>query len=167
MNSWREDRYACSSRICKRNRAMRTALVVLACVVIIGCNAEPRADKSAHPRSNRPYASPPVAFDGDSKGLKQSVISPTLDAPMPEGKNVIWCATFQMAWNRLRDDVIEEPVRVANAESVADRLNKAVLADNDLPDGSFYAAAGFAKDGIAERIRREMQERFQKEPTDL
>ena len=35
------------------------------------------------------------------------------------------------------------------------------------PTGSYYAAAGFAKDGIAEKIRREMQERFQKEPTDL
>lgn len=148
---------------------MKTAFVVLACLVIVGsgCNAKPIADKSAHARSNRPYSPPLAAFDGDAKGLKQSAIIPTLDAPMPEGKNVIWCATFQMAWNRLKDDVIGEPVRVANADAVADRLNRAVVKDADLPDGSFYAAAGFAKDGITEKIRREMQERFQKEPTGL
>ena len=146
---------------------MKTAFVVLACVAMAGCNAKPTADKSTHPRSNRPYAPPSVAFDGDSKDLKQSVIIPTLDAPMPDGKNVVWCATFQMAWDRLKDDVIGGPVRVANAEAVADRLNKAVVADNDLPDGSYYAAAGFAKDGIAEKIRREMPERFQKQPMDL
>ena len=86
---------------------------------------------------------------------------------MPEGKNVIWCATFQMAWDRLKNDVIGEPVRVANAEAVAERLNKAVVTDADLPDGSYYAAAGLTKDGVAGRIRREMQERFQKEPSGL
>jgi hypothetical protein len=143
---------------------MKTAFIVLVCLVVCGCNSRP---KTPHPRSNRPYTAPPVAFDGDSKGLKQSIIIPTLDTPMPEGKSVIWCATFQMAWNRLKDDVIGEPVQIANAEAVAERLIKAVVADNDLPDGSYYAAAGFTKDGIARKIRREMQERFQKEPTDL
>ena len=52
---------------------MKTAFCILTCVAMVGCNAKPRADKSTHPRSNRPYAAPPVAFDGDSKGLKQSV----------------------------------------------------------------------------------------------
>jgi hypothetical protein len=143
---------------------MRTWFIVLACAVILGCNAKPQ---TSHPRSNRPYTAPPVAFAGDSKGLKQSVIIPTFDTPIPEGKNVIWCAPFQMAWNRLKDDVVREPVRVANAEAVADRLNKAAVNYADLPDGSYYAAAGFTKDGIAERIRREMKERFQKEPLNV
>jgi hypothetical protein len=150
---------------------MKRWLTVLTCLVVVGCNAKPKDNccltPTTHPRSNRPYAAPPVAYDGDSKGLKQSIIIPTLDTPIPEGKNLIWCASFQMAWNRLKDDVIGEPVQVANAEAVAERLNKAVVTDADLPDGSYYAAAGFTKDGIAEKIRREMQERFQKEPTDL
>ena len=124
---------------------MRTWFIVLAFAVILGCNAKPRAGNSTHPRGNRPYAPPPVAFDGDSKSLKQSVIIPTLDTPIPEGKNVIWCASFPMAWDRLKNDVIGEPVRVANAEAVAERLNKAVVKDADLPDGSYYAAAGLAK----------------------
>jgi hypothetical protein len=113
------------------------------------------------------YTTPLVVFSGDSKRLEKTVIVSTLDAPIPEDKNVIWCATFQMAWDRLKNNVIGEPIQVANAEAVAERLNKAEVTDDDLPDGSYYAAAGFTKDGIAEKMRREMQERFQKEPIDL
>jgi hypothetical protein len=31
-------------------------------------------DNRCHAHGNRPYTPPPVAFDGDSKGLKQTVI---------------------------------------------------------------------------------------------
>ncbi len=55
-------------------RAMKTWFIVLASVVIAGCNAKPRTDKPTHPRSNRPYAPPTVVFSGDSKDLQQSVV---------------------------------------------------------------------------------------------
>jgi hypothetical protein len=135
--------------------------------VLAGCTTETKAPPRPHARSNRPYSPPPLVFGGDSKALKQTAIIPTLDSPMPGGKNVVWCASFPMAWDRLKQDVVHEPIRVANAEAVAGRLNKAAVNGSDLPDGSYYAAAGLEKDGIAERIRREMRERFQKEPTDL
>ena len=99
-------------------------------------------------------------FDGDSAKLERTVVVPTLDTPMPKGKNVIWCASFQIAWNHLKDDVIKEPVRVANAEEVAARLNKAPQSEADLPQGSYYAAAGYVSDGIVERIQKEMAARF-------
>jgi hypothetical protein len=113
------------------------------------------------------YAPPEVTFSGDSRNLQQSAVVPTLDSPLPEGKNVIWCATFQMAWDRLKNDVAGGPVRVTNAEALADRLNRAGLSAHDLPDNSYYAAAGFVEDGIVDTIRREMQTRFDKEPLGL
>ncbi len=64
----------------------------------------------------------PVSFRGDSTGLKQTVVVSTLDEPIPEGKNAVWCATFQMAWNRLAADVVREPIRIAGAEEVVKRL---------------------------------------------
>ena len=114
-----------------------------------------------------PYTRPQVAFTGDSRNLQQSVVVPTLDSPLPEGKNVIWCASFQMAWDRLKDDVAGGPVRVENAEALATRLNHSIVSASTLPDDSTYAAAGFVKDGIVDTIRREMQSRFDKEPADL
>ena len=65
------------------------------------------------------------AKDVDSKSLKQTAVVATLDCPLPEHKNAIWCSTFQMAWDKLKQDIIGEPIQVLGAEELADRLNRA------------------------------------------
>jgi len=151
----------------------RTVLLTLGCALVIGIAwIFPRLVRSpktgaAIALAPRPYSPPAMAFNGDSRDLKQSVIVPTLDTPMPKGKNVIWCAPFQMAWNRLKDDVVKEPVRVANAGDVSKRLNDSPFSETDLPENSWYAAAGWIQDGIVPRIRQEMKQRFGKERLDL
>ena len=99
------------------------------------------------------------AFTGDSAKLERTVIVPTLDMPMPPGKNVIWCSSFQVAWNYMKDDVVKEPIKVANAQAVADRLNNAPQSEADLDPESFYAAAGFVPE-VTARIQREMAAKF-------
>ena len=99
----------------------------------------------------------PLVFSGDSKDLKDTVVFPTLDTPVLPGKNIVWCSTMQMAWNKLKDDLVKEPVRVSKAQQVADRLNNSPYVAQDAPEGSWYAVAGF---GIAEEVRREMAKRF-------
>ncbi|MHC4249006.1 MAG: hypothetical protein ACYS9X_07755 [Planctomycetota bacterium] len=84
-------------------------------------------------RARQPYAPPPVAFEGDSSKLQSSVVVPTLDTPLPEGRNAVWCASFEMAWRAL---------------------------SRDLPEGGHYSTAGVVGDGIAAKIRDEMAERF-------
>lgn len=108
----------------------------------------------------RAYAPPPAAFQGDSSALERTVIVPTLDTPLPEGRNALWCASFEMAWKALARDVVKAPVTVKGAEEVAARLNASALAGADLPEGGWYSAAGFVRDGIVESIRAEMAERF-------
>jgi hypothetical protein len=112
-----------------------------------------------------PYDASPLSFDGDSDQLRQTVIVPTLDSAIPEGKSVIWCASFQFAWNRLKDDLAREPVRLANAQAVADLLNQAGQTEGDVNPDAVYAAAGFAKDGIVKRIQEEMARKFPNVPT--
>lgn len=98
-------------------------------------------------------ATPEVTFT-------ETVVVPTLDTPIPASKSAIWCASFQLAWNRLKNDVVKEPIRLKNAQEVADRLNKAEVSENDLEKGSYYAAAGLVADGITEKIKEDMHERF-------
>ena len=102
----------------------------------------------------------PQSFSGDSTALKETVIVPTLDTPMPAGKNVIWCASFQIAWNHLKDDIIKAPIILTDYQMVADRLNCKATADTDLPPNSYDALAGFVRRGIIDRIRQEMIDRF-------
>lgn len=104
-------------------------------------------------------------YDGPSDKLTATLIVPTLDTPIATGKNVIWCSSFQVAWNHLKNDVIKEPVQLANAQPIADRLNNAKESEADLPADSYYAAAGWVKDGIVQTIQKEMAKRFPDVPT--
>lgn len=108
----------------------------------------------------QPYEPPPRSFEGSSDKLTRTVIVPTLDTPIPKSKSAIWCSSFQLAWNRLSTDVTKGPPEIRNAEEVCERLNKAAASEADLPPGTFYAAAGFNSQGIAEKIQRDMAQKF-------
>jgi len=99
-------------------------------------------------------------FSDSTEGLAQTVVVPTLDTPCPPGRNVIWCSSFQLAWNEIRDTVIRAPLEVPAAADVAARLNAAKESVADLDTNSVYAAGGWVHEGIRERIRREMAAEF-------
>ena len=101
-----------------------------------------------------------LSFDGDSSELKQTAFVPTLDTPIPDGKSAVWCASFQLAWDKLKSDVVKGPVEITNAEVVCDRLNKSAPVADDLPTEAYFAAAGLADDGVCGAIQSEMAHRF-------
>jgi hypothetical protein len=106
----------------------------------------------------------PPLLDVASAALPKTVIVPTLDTPIQPGHSAVWCSSFQLAWNRLKADVAKGPVQLTNAQAVADRLNQAGPTEADLDGEGVYAAAGLVKDGIVERIRAEMGEKFPNGP---
>jgi hypothetical protein len=106
------------------------------------------------------YSQKTETFSGSSDSLEQTIIVPTLDSPCPQNKNVVWCSSFQLAWNRMKDDVIGAPVEVVGAEELAARLNEAEQSDADVEASSFYAAAGRVEDGIIGKVRKDMAARF-------
>jgi hypothetical protein len=118
---------------------------------------------------NRPAGPPPLdtgtfAFDGPSDQLKTTQIVPTLDTPTEPGNNVVWCSSFALAWKQLQNNVTHGPVELAGHPPAADRLNADPSAEGDLPPGAVFADAGWAKDGILERIKARMAERFPGRP---
>jgi len=100
----------------------------------------------------------------DSNDLKHTSIVATLDSPFPKYHNVIWCSTFQMAWDILKLYIIGEPVEIPGAEKLADSLNKAEFSDKNIEYESYFAAAGFLADGIIAEIQDEMTQLFPSEP---
>ncbi|MHC4477639.1 MAG: hypothetical protein ACYTEL_18490 [Planctomycetota bacterium] len=120
-----------------------------------GCSSDRDADE---------LLSSTKTYDGNSAALVHTVIVPTLDTPIPRGKNVIWCSSFQIAWNELKDNIIKEPVQIIGAQEVADRLNLAKQSRSDVPGESCYAASGFVKDGILAKIQKDMVDRFPSVP---
>lgn len=96
----------------------------------------------------------------DTKDLKQTAFVATLDCPLPEHKNAIWCSTFQMAWDKFKKDGVGEPIRIPGAEALVGRLNRAEFPVGAIEDKSYYAAAGLVGDGIIEQIQSQMKKRF-------
>lgn len=107
---------------------------------------------------------PPVSSVRLTDSLEQTVVVPTLDTPIPEGKSAIWCASFQMAWNKMKSKVAMGPIQFKDKNETADRLNSSAASEKDLPPGSYYANSGLVKDGIIETIRKEMKEKFPEVP---
>jgi hypothetical protein len=107
------------------------------------------------------------AADGSPGGLTQQVfrpepkyatiLVPSWADPIPPGKNVLWCASFQLAWDRLKADVAHGPVLLEGADAAA--LNASEIPEGDLPSGSYYAAAGRGPEVLA-RIRDDMARLF-------
>ena len=107
------------------------------------------------------YTPPAISFDGDSSRLKDLADRANPGHADGSGQvSVLWCSSFQLAWNQLKNDIVHEPIRLQNAEAVADRLNRAEQSLDDISPESVYTAAGFNRDGIADRIRLEMRSRF-------
>jgi hypothetical protein len=104
------------------------------------------------------------AAEVDSNSLKQTAVVATLDCPLPEHKNAIWCSTFQMAWDRLKQDIIGEPLQIPAAQELADRLNRSQFPTGSIEARSYYATAGFVKNGIIPQVQKEMKRRFPSEP---
>jgi hypothetical protein len=96
--------------------------------------------------------------------LKQTSIVATLDSAVPDHKSAIWCATLQLAWNKLKDDIVRDPISIVGADSLSNALNHPSVSADDLDVTSFYADAGLVSDGILERIREQMARRFPAEP---
>ena len=140
--------------------------IIVGLLLVVGCGIIPWSgylERALYPRAKGPYTVPPVVLSGDSKDLRQSVVVPTLDTPMLQNRNVIWCGTLQLAWNHLGKDVLHASPQIQGAEAVVSRLNGTQFGENYLPPESYLAAAGFAKDGVVDRGKAEMKRRFQKD----
>jgi hypothetical protein len=92
--------------------------------------------------------------------LRETVVLPTLDTPIPAGKSAVWCASFQMAWDRLREDFVREPIRLKGADEAVDRLNRSPFPVAAIASSNVYAVAGRYEDGILKKVREEMARRF-------
>ena len=83
--------------------------------------------------------------------LKHTIVTPHLEQKIVKGKNVLWCATAQIAWNELCN-LAGEDIHLENEPDMVAILNKKSVTHHDLDEASYVAAAGMAEDGIIEQI---------------
>ena len=91
--------------------------------------------------------------------LDSTVVSAHLEVGLDSDKNVIWCSTFQLAWNKACD-LVGEDMHFKDEPPMVDVLNKRQTKGSDVDSKSYVALAGHIRDGILNDIKRELNRKF-------
>ncbi len=123
-------------------------LIILLSVILLNTTASGAQDKAV-----------------DSKKMKSTIITPQLESEIQPGKNLIFCNTFQLAWNQLTDNIIKGDLHMVKESPVVNILNKMrkIITTKDLSDKYYLAMAGYGRDNIVSKINKAMQKKFGKE----
>jgi hypothetical protein len=148
-----------------RMKSCFTVLGVLLTLGLIpaGCNYSEVAEKVAQAHSSKKDAGD-AAPQVDSSSLKETTITSQMEGKITPGKNLIYCSTFQIAWNELKDKIVKEDIRLTNEPPIVTFLNKSLSTKADISEDCYVAMAGFGKDGIVQKINNALREKFREAP---
>jgi hypothetical protein len=113
-------------------------LVLLIAICVFTCN------KKAHDVLTQP----------------NTIITPDMEANIVEGQNMVYCSTFQIAWNMLQDEVLGEKVLLEGRPTVADLLNKQLSTKKDISESSYVAMGGELTDDFLKHLNMSLREKF-------
>jgi hypothetical protein len=106
------------------------------------------------------FAAQKKTYAGSSDGLKHTLVVSTLESVIPDGNNIIWCSSFQLAWNALADKLRGSYIILNGNDEIARQLNNSLCSGNDIESRSYYAGAGYVRDGIIQEIQKNMIAKF-------
>ena len=93
-----------------------------------------------------------------------TLFTPHLDQQIIPEQNLIYCSTFQLAWNELSEfmngEVTLKNPAITTARAVQ-TLNKKEFTKTLLDENSYIALADLVGNGIVEKIVKDLRERFQ------
>ena len=93
-------------------------------------------------------------IDGES----EIVSALSLDDKIQE--NTIWCGTFQLIWNDLKNDLAKQDIVFNPQLKVVENLNKETFTVNDLSDKYFYKKIGTPSIALKKEIEKAIKEKF-------
>jgi len=136
----------------------KSTMVAVACVVLcwlVGAGCTDPSKPASGPGQSQDFGELVAAT-----ALAETDILPHAEGTITPGKNCVYCGTFQLAWNEMWDTLVKGPILLEGDPPMVELLNRRDFQASDLADDCYLAAAGSVKDGIVERLRQELKERF-------
>jgi len=96
--------------------------------------------------------------DSEVVKLHGTDVTPVLDHAVPKGQNVLWCASFQMAWDDSANH-FGRPMKLTPDSQLADKLNQHPFDRRWVDDDSVFTAQGLVDEGVFDRIDQGVQKR--------
>ncbi|MCE1245970.1 MAG: hypothetical protein LWY06_04945 [Firmicutes bacterium] len=91
-----------------------------------------------------------------------TVLTPVREAKIVSGRNLVYCATFQLAWNELCHSVLKGKALMEGSPLLAEQLNGVFEREKSpaVTGGGFIAMSGTGGSGIIEKINRKIESVF-------
>jgi len=134
-------------------RSIRTSFIIVICIMLC-CRFEFGCIPSHDSHFSNDHLLRTRASD-----LTSTIVSPHLETPLNTGKNMVWCSTFQLAWNKACE-LIGEDIHFYQEPSMVEILNKRAANESDIDTMSYIAVAGHIRDGILSNIKTELSHKF-------
>jgi hypothetical protein len=128
--------------------------VLLAVLLRSGAPADPA------PISHDDTFSKAGLFKADVATLKDTELVPHPDTPLRDNENVLWCGTFQLAWNQAIT-LVGEKLHFVSQPPLVNLLNLESFTAQDLDPASYVAVADFERNNVEDEIRAALERTFQ------
>ncbi len=96
---------------------------------------------------------------GQEKLPKKTIVTPYMNHTISLDSNVIYCATFQIAWNELKK-VTGENILLSNQPAMADSLNKGIAAKKYINTQDYFVKSGIATKKFITDLNKELKKKF-------
>lgn len=74
--------------------------------------------------------------------------------------NTIWCGTFQLIWNDLKNDLAKQDIEFTPQLKIAENLNKETFTTKDLSDKYYYKKYGTPTIELKKEIEKAIKDKF-------
>lgn len=75
-------------------------------------------------------------------------------------ENSIWCGTFNLIWNDLKNDLAKQDIVFNPQPDIVNNLNKGTFTSNNLSENSYYKTYGIPNIELKEKIEKEIKDKF-------
>ncbi len=96
----------------------------------------------------------------DKPNKEEANISLALSLEDKITDNTVWCGTFNLIWNDLKNDIAKQDIVFENQTEVIDNLNKGTFDISNLADSSYYKVYGHPTLKLKEEIEKAIKEKF-------
>lgn len=101
-----------------------------------------------------------IFIGGCAKYGDNTIVTPYTDKEIPASDNLLYCSTFQLAWNELQDNMIGAPIKLEDDPMMAQKLNEQEFTKDGLAEEDYIAMVGFGRDDIVAKINEQLKLKF-------
>lgn len=95
----------------------------------------------------------------DNTNINRTTITPHMEVKIDVYNNIIYCSTFQLSWNEIKN-ILGGNIELENSSEIDLYLNRSLSTNKDLSDSSYVAVGGLIKDGVEDTINNQLSDKF-------